>query len=96
MQTKEIKLNNGKTATGIEIQLQNGSLVLIKATKGFIMCGYLDIEAANRFGDCAAIVKGIKTVDEMLNNKIVAVSKNASEIGIKEGMGVMQALMLLV
>ena len=95
MQTKEIKVN-GKTANGIEIPLQNGTLVLITAAKGFIMCGYLDIAAANKFGDCAAIIKGVKTVDDMLQKSVVSVSENASKLGIKEGMSGMEALMLLV
>jgi len=96
MQTKEIKVNGG-VAEGIEISLQNnGALVLINAAKGFIMCGYLDISVANKFGNCAAIVKGVKTVDEMLQKAVVSVSDNASKLGIKEGMSGMQALMLLV
>jgi len=95
MQTKEVNVN-GKIANGVEIPLQNGTLVLITAAKGFIMCGYLDIVAANKFGDCAAIIKGVKTVDDMLQKSVVSVSDNASKLGIKEGMSGMEALMLLV
>ena len=41
-------------------------LVLIVAEKGFVMCGFLNIEAAERLGVAAAMVSGVKTFEEAL------------------------------
>jgi uncharacterized protein YunC (DUF1805 family) len=68
------------------IKLQNGNLVLIKAKKGFLMCGYLNIETAEKLGDAAGVVRGVKDPDEALEAKIVAVTKKARELGVTEGM----------
>ncbi len=45
---------------GIKIDMGNANLLLIKADTGFIMCGYLNIETAEKLNDAACIVKGVK------------------------------------
>ena len=52
MKTVEIKIGE-KTAMGIEIPLNNAVLVIAIGKKGFVMCGYLNIEAAEKMGDVA-------------------------------------------
>jgi len=89
--TREIMIGNNK-AEGIEIGLGNAVLVLAIGKKGYIMCGYLNLEAAEKFGDCAAIVKGVKTVDDLLAAKVFAVTKNAEKSGINAGMSGREAL----
>ena len=81
----KITLDNGQ-ATGFLIDLGAAPLVLIKAKKGYVMCGYLNIGAANKLGDIAGRVTGVKTFDDVLNSVVVEVSENAKKIGLKEGM----------
>lgn len=95
LEVKEIKLEKG-SIVGIKIELPNAPLILLKGKKGFIMCGYLNIETANKLKDAAAVVKGVKTIEEALNAKIEAVSDRAKEIGIKVGMKSVEALNLLI
>ena len=95
LEVKEIKLEKG-SIVGIKIELPNAPLILLKGKKGFIMCGYLNIETANKLKDAAAVVKGVKTIEEALNAKIEAVSDKAKEIGIKVGMKSVEALNLLI
>jgi len=80
---------------GININIGNANLLLIKADKGFIMCSYLDIETAERLNDAACIVKGVKKFDDMLNAKIIKATTKAKEIGIMEGMSGRDALKIL-
>lgn len=80
---------------GVKIDMGNANLLLIKADKGFIMCGYLDIETAERLNDAACIVKGVENFDDMLNAKIAKVTTKAKELGIKEGMSGKDALKIL-
>jgi uncharacterized protein YunC (DUF1805 family) len=95
MQIKDIVINN-KTVRGIEIPLANASMVIITGSKGYLMCGYLDISVAEKFGDCAAVIKGIKTVDDMLAAKVVNVTSSAQKTGIQIGMTGRQALEKLI
>ena len=69
--------------------------MIIKAKKGFLGCGYFDVNTANKVGDAAAIVTGVKTFDEMLNANVIKVSEKAKELGIKEGMKGKDALKLM-
>lgn len=95
MITRDITINN-KVIQGVEIPLSNTSLILAAAPKGYVMCGYLNLDAAEIFGDCAAIVKGIKNLDDLLTGKVVAVTSAASKAGIEVGMTGRDALSKMV
>jgi uncharacterized protein YunC (DUF1805 family) len=60
-------------------------LLLIKGTKGYVMCGYLNIDAAEKFGSAASIVSGVKTFDDVLNSSIKASTTKAKELGLEPG-----------
>jgi uncharacterized protein YunC (DUF1805 family) len=77
------------------INLGDVNLVLIKAVKGYIMCGLLNIEAAEKLGHAACIVTGVSTTEDALNAEIKACTSKARELGIKEGMSGREALELL-
>lgn len=85
METKEIKIGS-KTAKGISISMPNANLIMITAEKGYLMCGYLNIEIAERLGDCAAVITGVKTVDDMLSQPVVKATSLAQKAGINVGM----------
>jgi len=92
MQIKGIAVN-GRTYKAFEGEIAPGSsLVFIMGKKGFIMCGYLNMETAEKKGNIAAVATGVKTVDDMLETKIIAVSNAAKKAGILEGMPVKEAL----
>lgn len=85
MEVKQLELEKG-TALGIMIEMPTAPLLLIKARRGFVMCGYLNVAAANKMGDVAGKVSGVRTFDDVLNAKVVEVSEKAKEMGAKEGM----------
>ena len=89
--TQTITLEKGK-ASGFLINLGKAPLILIMAKRGYVMCGYLNIAAANKIGDIAGRVTGVKTFDEMLNASVVEVSENAKQAGLNEGMSVKEFL----
>lgn len=95
MKTREIVID-GKKATGIEIELPGAPLVLAKGINGFVMCGYLDLHTAEKVNAPAAIVRGVKTVDDLLTAPIVAVSAAATTLGVKPGMTGYEALELFL
>ena len=80
---------------GLKVELQNANFLMIVAKKGFIMCDYLNSDTAEKLNDAACVVTGVKTFDDVLNAKIVKLTTNARELGIKEGMLGKEALKLL-
>jgi len=90
---REIRIND-TIVQGVEIQLPNAVLVIAVAKGGFVMCGYLNLDAAERFNDPAAIVKGVKNLDELLAGAVVAATGAAKRLGVREGMTGAQALSL--
>jgi len=77
------------------IPLQGRNLVIIKAARGYLMCGYLNLEAAERFGDAAAVVTGVSSADDALKAEVRGVTIKARELGVKPGMRGEEALKLM-
>lgn len=77
----------GKSFQALKSTIPEGAppLILIKGTKGYIMCGYLNIEAAEKFGSAAAIVSGVTTFDDVLNSPIKASTTKAKQLGLETG-----------
>ena len=67
-------------------------LLVIKAPRGVMGCGYLNIETFNRTGEAAVIVRGVNTHEDMLKVKVVAVSEAAHALGIEPGITGAEAL----
>lgn len=86
----------GKKASGLVVELPGAPLVLAWGEAGFVMCGYLNIESANKLGVAAAIVRGVNTVDDLLAGKVTQVSARGASRGIEEGMSGRDALARLV
>ena len=95
MRQKEI-LIKGKKAQACEIELGAKKLIVIKAEKGYLACGYLDLKTAELLQEAAVIVKGVDSWGEMLEKEITAFTKVAAELGIKEGMQGKEALEKLI
>lgn len=91
MNMRDVVINK-KAAQGYEIPLGSSILVLVAAARGYVMCGYLDIRTAEKKGDCAAVVRGVKTVDDLLAGKVVEVTAAAAAAGVKIGMSGLKAL----
>jgi uncharacterized protein YunC (DUF1805 family) len=75
----------------VHIPTERTNILLIKAAGGFLACGYFDVNVANRVGDAAAIVTGVKTLEQMLEAPIV----RAETAGVRPGMTGREALLLL-
>ena len=86
---------DGNEFTAYSIPTTNTAVLIIGAEKGFLGCGYINIEVANKVNDICAIVTGVKTPDDMLSAKIIAVSNAAATLGIKAGMTGKEALVLM-
>ncbi|MGN0659050.1 MAG: YunC family protein [Emergencia sp.] len=84
----------GKPVQGIRLNAPGGeghpNMLILLCEKGYIMCGYLNTEAAEKFDDAAAVVGG-SSFEEILANPVKAVTAKAAELGIEVGMTGAQA-----
>ena len=86
-----------KVAIGLKVDLPNSPpLLLVVGQTGFVMCGFLNVDAAEKIGVAAAMVSGVKSFDDVLNAEIKAATSKAQTKGIKPGMKGRDAITLLL
>ena len=86
----------GKSLHGMKSTLPDAPpLLLIKGAKGYVMCGYLNIEVAEKLGSAAAMVSGVKTFDDVLNAQIKAATTKAKALGVEPGKVVKDVIAVL-
>ena len=82
----------GQDLPAYTIQLNPAPLVLVNAPQGFVMCGFLDIAAAEKLQAAACVVTGIKNPAELLAKPVVRLTPQAAALGIAVGMSGREAL----
>ncbi|MEM3577212.1 MAG: DUF1805 domain-containing protein [Candidatus Bathyarchaeia archaeon] len=83
----------GKACLGVRVDLPNSPpLLVVVADKGFVMCGFLNVDAAERLGVAAAMVSGVKTFEDVLRASVKAVTSGAEALGVRVGMSGEEAL----
>ena len=70
-------------------------LVVLKGETGYVMCGYMNMEAAEKLGDTGVRVTGVNDLKTVLDAKVLQRTTKAAELGIKEGDKVSGILKLL-
>ena len=68
-------------------------LLIVKGSLGFLGCGFINTDSC--IDEACAIVSGVNTHDDMLKASVKAVSKDATELGIRVGMTGAEAIELL-
>lgn len=86
---------DGRKVAGLCFKLGAKSLVVLRARRGFIMCGYLNLRVAEKFSDAACLVKGVSDIEELLNAPIADLTSTAKTLGVRKGMLARQALKFL-
>lgn len=79
----------------VSIGLLTKNFVLLRGSKGYVMCGYLDMSAAEKFNDVAVKVTGVAAIDDALNATVHSCSRAARKLGISEGQAVKDILPLI-
>jgi len=94
--TAPVKIDD-KIATGLRVDLPDSPpLVMIVGNTGFVMCGFLNVEAAEKLNVTAAMVSGVRNSDDMLKAGVKAVTARARRKGITIGMKGKDAVKLLL
>jgi uncharacterized protein YunC (DUF1805 family) len=82
-----------KNCLGVKVELPDSPpLLAIIAERGFVMCGFLNMEAAEKLGVAAAVVRGVKTFEDVLNGQVKVVTSKAKNFGVEVEMKGVDAL----
>lgn len=88
----------GKTVQGTMLVAPGGeghpNMIIVQGEKGYLMCGYLNLAAAEKFGDAAVLVGGADFA-AVLANPIKGCTEAAKNAGVTEGMTGAQAAAIL-
>jgi uncharacterized protein YunC (DUF1805 family) len=84
-----------KKYIALKHNIGNLPLIVVKAKNGYIACSYIDKQTAEKVGDIAAFVSGIKEIEDLRKAKIRHTTTWAEELGIREGMSVKKALEIM-
>ena len=82
-----------ETFIGYRIPTPNTCALLIGGRLGFLACAYFDVAIAEKIGDPAAIVTGVRSFDDMCRAAVVRVSSTAEQLGVRVGMTGQDALL---
>ena len=87
---------NGHYLEGYATPTTNSVILIVKAPLGFLGCGYFSLGTAEKVGDAAVIVSGVKKFEDMLNAKVKGFSPAAAALGITTEMNGREALLKLI
>lgn len=78
---------DGKICLGVRVGLPDSPpLLLVVAERGFVMCGFLNVDVAERLGVAAAVVSEVKSFEDVFNAQVKAVTSKAKSLGVNAGM----------
>jgi uncharacterized protein YunC (DUF1805 family) len=99
---KKIRIGKGYIEA-VEIKLGRGtgnraptSLILLIGSKGYVMCGYLNLMTARKFKDVAIKIVGVSTIEQSLNTVVHSCSPAARRLGIYKGQPIRDILEIIV
>lgn len=87
----------GKSFLGLKVEMDSlPPMVILKGEKGFVMCGYLNIDVAEKLGAAAAIVSGVSSFEDVLNAEIKSATTKAKKLGLEPGKVVKTVIGVLI
>ncbi|MGF7046613.1 uncharacterized protein YunC (DUF1805 family) [Paenibacillus sp. DS2015] len=79
-----------QTLVGVEVKLPKTTLLTINTSKGYIMCGALDVNLLNeKLADrqiIAGRAVGVRTLQDLLDAPLESITLEAEKLGITTGM----------
>ena len=86
-----------KVAIGLKVELPDSPpLLMIIGQTGFVMCGFLNMDTAEKLDVAAAMVSGVRNFDDVLRAEIKVATSKAQIKGIKVGMKGKETVKLLL
>lgn len=91
---------SGRTFLAVTVKLPKTTLLVVTNSKGYIMCGALDIGLLNdklrERKIIAGRAVGVKTIQQLLDAPLESVTLEAEQLGIHQGMTGKDALLRMI
>ncbi|MEM0158990.1 MAG: DUF1805 domain-containing protein [Thermoplasmataceae archaeon] len=94
IESREVVIE-GKRLQYMRMPLFKAPVLILKGEKGYVMCGYLNIDAAEKLNDVAIRVTGVNSLDDMLNAQVKEATSGARSIGVNPGSKVSDIIHLI-
>lgn len=94
MRQRKIRIGR-KYILALQLKLQSKNLIVLKGSRGYVMCGYLDMSVAERFQDVAVKITGVSTIQEAVRSHVHSCTSSAERLGIREGQSVRDILKII-
>ena len=78
------------------IPLSSKNLIILRGSRGYVMCGYLNLKVAQKFGDVAIKITGVSSIKDALKAKVHSCTSAARKLGIRKGQHIKQVLKIIV
>jgi len=91
---KKIKVN-GKIIDAIAVKLLAKNFILLRGSRGYVMCGYLNLRAAGKFNDAAVKITGVSGIGQARKTTVAACTAAARKLGIRKGQPIQDVLKLI-
>ena len=90
----------GHQVISISVELPKTTLLVVTTDRGYIMCGALDVDLLNTNLSDRQIIAGralgVKTIEQLLDAPLEAVTKTAEDLGVKAGMKGREAILRML
>ncbi|MCM8796956.1 MAG: DUF1805 domain-containing protein [Candidatus Omnitrophica bacterium] len=91
---KKIRIGD-KVVKAIAIRLLRHNFILLWGSRGYVMCGYLNLKTAEKFKDVAVKITGVSTIEEALQARVYACTTPAKKAGIFKGQSIKDVLRII-
>lgn len=86
-----------EVAIGLRVELPDSPpLLIVMGNAGFVMCGFLSMDVAEKLNVAAAMVSGVRSFDDVLEADVRAATSKAQIKGVRVGMKGKEAIRLLL
>ncbi|MCL4345444.1 MAG: DUF1805 domain-containing protein [Candidatus Thermoplasmatota archaeon] len=92
---EEKTINSKNDVHFIKIDMFTAPIIIVKGRKGYVMCGYLNTQTAEKLGDAAGLVRGVKDLETMLDATIEENTTKGRSLGLEKGRKVREIIDLL-
>lgn len=87
--------SGNKRVEALLFGLSGKNLIVIKGSRGYIMCGYLNMKAAEKFKDVAVKITGVSDIDSALKTAVHSCSAAARRLGINKGQKIKDVIKII-
>ena len=94
--SKSKRVKSGKKSIeALLIPLASKNLIVLRGSRGYVMCGYLNLRVAQKFNDAAVKIVGVSSIKDALNAKVHSCTSAARKLGIYKGQPIKEVLKII-